>query len=159
MDAYSLDLRARICAACDEGVDSITEIAERFEVGRWFVHKLLRQRREQKSIAPRPRGHGLAAALGTADHTRLRRRLKEKPDATLKELCRWLAESDGPGVSVSTMCKTLQRLHLPRKKRRCTPANAIRPESGRCGVITANAWRPSTRLGWSSSTRAASTPP
>jgi transposase len=44
MEAYSLDLRERICAACDEGLETRQEVADRFGVGRWFVQKLLRQR-------------------------------------------------------------------------------------------------------------------
>ena len=30
MEAYSLDLRERICAACDEGIETRQEVAERF---------------------------------------------------------------------------------------------------------------------------------
>ncbi len=29
MEAYSLDLRERICAACDEGIETHQEVAER----------------------------------------------------------------------------------------------------------------------------------
>jgi transposase len=126
MEAYSLDLRQRVCAACDEGVDTIREIAERFEVGRWFVHKVLRQRRVEGSIAPKPRGHGPAAAIGPADRARLRKLLRDKPDATLAELCRSLAEGGGASVSVPTMCRTLKRLRLVLKKRRSTPASVTR---------------------------------
>jgi hypothetical protein len=37
MEAYSLDLRERICVAYDEGLDSVTELAERYGVGRCFI--------------------------------------------------------------------------------------------------------------------------
>ena len=47
MEAYSLDLRERICAACDDGIETRQEVADRFGVGRWFVQKLLRQRRDR----------------------------------------------------------------------------------------------------------------
>src|SRR5687767_13013466 len=100
MEAFSLDLRQRICRACDAGIESHREVAERFGVGRWFVQKLLRQRRLTGSVAPKPRGHGPPPAIGPADHARLRRLLKAKPDATLSELCRLLAGCGGPRAGV-----------------------------------------------------------
>ena len=54
----------RICTAYDEDVDSVTELAERFNVGHWFIHKLLRQRRLEGSIAAKPGGHGLRLRIG-----------------------------------------------------------------------------------------------
>ena len=39
MEAYSLDLRQRICAACDERIETRQEIADRFGVGRWLQAK------------------------------------------------------------------------------------------------------------------------
>src|SRR5437762_13554322 len=112
MDAYSLDLRQRICAACDEGIDSRQEVAERFGVRRWFVHKLLRQRRREGMIDPKPRGGGPASSITAADRQRLRTLVKAKPDATLAELCRGLREAGGAAVKVWTMCRALKALRL-----------------------------------------------
>jgi transposase len=55
MEAYSLDLRQRICSACDEQTETRQEVADRFGVGRWFVQKLLRQRRVEGTIAAKAR--------------------------------------------------------------------------------------------------------
>jgi len=161
MEAYSLDLRERICAACDDGADTHQEVAERFGVGRWFVQKLLRQRRRSGggSIAPRPRGRGPAPSIGTRDRQRLIRLVRQRPDATLAELCRSLVEAGGAGVNVWTMCRALKSLRLVRKKRRCTRASGTRRGCVRCAGTSSDAsrrWRPS---GWSSWTRAGSTPP
>lgn len=158
MEAYSLDLRQRICAACDEG-DAVAEVAEEFGVGRWFVHKLLRQRRQDGSIAPRPRGRGPAPRLGPADRKRIREWVDDEPDATLSELCDRLREARGPTVSVPTMCRTLEMLRLPLKKRRCTRPSGTRPGSVRCADTSRNASRRWTPRPWSSWTRAGSTPP
>ena len=141
MEAYSLDLRQRICAACDEEIETHQEIAERFGVGRWLVQKLLRQRRLEGSIAPKPRGHGPPPAIGSADQRCLRELLKAKPDATLSELCRGLRDCGGARVSVWTMCRTLKRLRLILKKRRCTPASAIRRGCGHYAGTSGNALR------------------
>lgn len=157
MEAYSLDLRQRICVACDQG-DPIQEVAERFEVGRWFVHKVLRQRRLEGSIAPKPRGRGPAAVIGPAEQARLRKLLRENPDATLAELCRSLIAAGGAAVSVATMCRTLKRLRLPLKKRRSTPASGTRHGSGHCVATTRSGWRRWRRGSWSWLTRAVSTP-
>ena len=105
MEAYSLDLRQRICAACDEGLDTRQEVAERFGVGRWFVQKLLRQRRGDGTIAAKARGRGPAPAIGAAGLQLLRKLVKSDPDATLAELCSSLRQAGGPAVGVWTMCR------------------------------------------------------
>lgn len=157
MEAYSLDLRRRVCAAYDQG-DTVQEVAERFEVGRWFVHKMLRQRRVEGSIASKPRGHGPVPRIGPAQQARLRKLLCERPDATLAELCRSLAERDAVSVSVASLCRALKRLGLVLKKRRFTPASGIRHASGHCVATTKSGWRRWPRGSWSWSTKAASTP-
>ena len=149
MEAYSLDLRQRICAACDEGVETHQEVAERFAVSRWFVQKLLRQRRQDGTVAAKPRGRGPAPAIGPAERQRLGKLVKADPDATLSELCRSLRQAGGPAVGVWTMCRALKALRLPLKKRRCTPANGTRPGCGHCADTSASAWPRWTRRSWS----------
>ena len=160
MEALSLDLRERVCSACDEGTDSRQEVADRFDVSRSFVQKLLRRRREHGSIAAKPRGRGPAPRIGTQDLKRLRGLVNDEPDATLAELCVRLHGEGrgGPLVSVSTMCRALQALRLPLKKRRCTPVNATRCGCGRCGATGRRRCVRWTRRSWYSWTRAASTP-
>ena len=157
MEACSLDLRQRICAACDEGIDTRQEVAERFGVGRWFVQKLLRQRRLDGSIAPKPRGRGPAPSIGPADQRRVRKLLEIKADATLAELCRSLHDCGGALVSVPTMCRALKSLRLPLKKRRCTPASVTRRGCGRFADTLRSGSRRWILGGWSSWTRAGST--
>ena len=158
MEAYSLDLRQRICAACDEGLETRQDVAERFGVGRGFVQKLLRQRRHEGTIAAKRRGRGPAPTLGPVDQLRLLKLVKANADATLSELCRWLHQSGGALVRVWTMCRALKALRLVRKKRRCTPASGTRPGCGRCGGTSRSGWRRWTRESWSLWTKAGSTP-
>ena len=110
MEALSLDLRKRICAACDEQTETRQEVADRFKVSRSFVQKLLRRRREAGSIAAKPHGRGPAPRIGERDGRRLRDLIKAKPDATLAELCRSLREAGGAAVSVPTLCRALKAL-------------------------------------------------
>src|SRR3954452_1223456 len=104
MQAYSMDLRERVAAACDEGGDTRAEVAERLGVSESWIRRLLQRRRETGSIAPRPHGGGRAPALHVEGPERLRRggarprafdvegleRLRravaDRPDATLAEL-------------------------------------------------------------------------
>ncbi len=73
MAAYSMDLRERVVAACDEGFDTRAEVAERFSVSESWVRRLLQRRRETGSIAPKPRGGGKAPAFDGEAAGRLRR--------------------------------------------------------------------------------------
>jgi len=116
MEAYSLDLRERICATCDEGIETRQEVAGRFGVSRSFVQKLLR-RRLSGSIAPGPRGRGPRPVIGHQQRRRLGELVKQKPDATLAELCVKLAEVCGVRVSSPTMCRALQALRLGLKNK------------------------------------------
>src|SRR5438105_4799720 len=136
MEALSLDLRDRICAACDEQTQTRQEVADRFEVSRSFVQKLLRRRRESGSIAAKAHGRGPAPKIGDRDRRRLRERVRAKPDATLAELCCWLREAGGAAVSVPTLCRALKALRLVLKKRRCMRRSVTRREFGRCADIS-----------------------
>jgi transposase len=114
MKAYSMDLRERVVAACDEGVDTREEIAERFGVSVSWIRDLLRRRREAGSIAPRPRGGGRPPAFDAAAAQRLRGAVKADDDATLVEL----AEAAGVACCASAVHRALARLGITRKKSR-----------------------------------------
>jgi transposase len=117
MDAYSMDLRERVAAACDTGMLSQPEIAEQYEVSVSFITRLLRRREETGSLAPRPHTGGPAPILNERDRQRIAARIREQPDITLAELC---ARVSGR-VSDSTMSRLVLAMDLTRKKRRFTP--------------------------------------
>jgi transposase len=117
MAAYSMDLRERVAAACDEGADTRQEVAERFAVSVSWVRRLLQRRRETGSLAPRPRGGGQPPAFDAAAADRLRRAVAATPDATLKELAR----ASAVACSTSAVDRALARLGLTRKKSRPGP--------------------------------------
>jgi transposase len=126
MEALSLDLRERVVAAWDEGTRSQPEIAEDFGVSLSFVTKLLRRRRLTASIAAKPRCGGHASAIDAKAQAKLRSIVREAPDATLSELSDALARRCGVRRSVPVICRALQRLELPSKKRRFMPRNGTR---------------------------------
>ena len=62
MKPYSKNLRQRIINTYLEGQESIGQIAQRFQVSKSFVQKLLKQYRETVPVSPKaPRG-GKASA-------------------------------------------------------------------------------------------------
>jgi transposase len=114
MNAYSIDLRERVVAACDARDGTRAQIAERFSVSESWVRKLLQRRRETGSIAPRPRGGGRAPAFDAEATGRLREAVRDDDDATLEELAR----AAGVRCCASAVHRALARLGITRKKSR-----------------------------------------
>ena len=114
MKAYSTDLRERVVAACDARDATRDQIAARFAVSVAWIRKLIRQRRQTGSIAPKPHGGGQAPAFDADADRRLRDAVRADDDATLKEL----AGATGVSCCASAVHRALARLGLTRKKSR-----------------------------------------
>lgn len=134
MRSFSMDLRQRVLAACEQGWLTQPEVAEEFGVSLPFITKLLRRHREAGTVAVRPRGGNHAPSLGSRDLAALRRLVREQPDATLAELRERLRERRGIEVGVWTVWRALgrTRLRLPRKKSRSTRRSGTRRGCGGC---------------------------
>lgn len=123
---YSVDLRQKILLALQEGGKSQREIAALFHVSQTFVESLLRQVRATGRIEPKPATGGPPPRIDVQARQRLREWLAEQPDMTLEELAERLQRECGVHACLSLVCRVLQKLGLPRKKRHCTPPNATR---------------------------------
>jgi transposase len=123
MAAYSMDLRERVVAACEEGLDTRAEVAERFSVSESWIRRLLQRRRDTGSIAPKPHGGGQPPAFDGEHAERLREAVVADPDATLKEL----AGAVGVACSTSATDRALRRLGITRKKSRPGPPSRTGP--------------------------------
>ncbi len=119
MKAYSQDLRERVIAAIQQGVQSQSEIAETFGVSQSTVETWWRRWRTTQSVAALPHAGGNPRVLSECAPT-IRAAVQQQPDITLAELCEQVAEQHDAQASPSMMCRELQRLHLPRKKSRST---------------------------------------
>lgn len=117
MATYSMDLRDRVVAACDERVWTREEIAEEFGVSTAWIRRLLQRRRERGSYAPLAGRGGRKPAFSGSALSRLERLIAEQPDATLAEL----RDRSGVSCSVVTVFNTLRRLGYRRKKRLSGP--------------------------------------
>lgn len=122
---YSLDLRERVVAAYEQGLETIAEVAERFAVGQSFVKKMLRQKRETGSLAVKQFNPGPAKIISERHLQWLRREINREPDLTIDELQERLAQKKQLSVSRSTVGRAVQSLDLPLKKRVTPPPKEI----------------------------------
>jgi transposase len=118
MKAYSNDLRSKIVEAYESNDYSQQEVARLFGVSKATVKNYVRRKRETGSTDALPRAGGNRPVLNEAAREYVREVVKEDNDLTLEEICRRVGRKHKKKVSVSAMCRLLQRLGLPRKKRR-----------------------------------------
>jgi transposase len=107
---YAQDLRDRVLAAYDRGMKT-KQIADLFQVSPAWARRIKQRRRETGETAPRPMG---GATVVKIDAGRLAELVRQRPDATLKELRVML----GVDCVESAICMALKRLGLSFKKRR-----------------------------------------
>ena len=139
MKPYSIDLRTRIVNAVEEG-GSIRKVAQRFAVGKNLVQKLVTQMRIEGHVIPGKQG-GTAVSPVWQYKDNLLAIFENKIDATLKEYCELLADETGLWVSQSTMCRTLQKLNLPIKKKHSAVTKPRVKECNSCGGSIGNKLR------------------
>ena len=112
----SNDLRKRIIEAKKRG-DSHAKVSKEMSVSISTVTRLLALYREKGSYAPRALNNGRKPRLDQQTLQRIRERIEEQPDITLRELI----EAFSLPVSAPALCKTINgKLGLRRKKKRHT---------------------------------------
>ena len=114
MNAYSMDLRDRVVAACDSGEWTRAEVAEHYGVSPAWVYRVLQRRREEGAYAPKGHRGGHPPAFSAQTLKQLDQAVQQQPDATLEEL----RQRCGVRCSLVTVHNTLNRLGYRRKKRR-----------------------------------------
>src|SRR4051812_11557200 len=123
--AYSMDFRERVARAHAESGSS-AEVAETHECSESWVRRLTQRLRETGSLAPRSTARtDDQRAYDDADEAAIRALIGRKPDATLAEV----AAAIGKPACAGTVCRTLRRLRLPRKKSRRTRPSRAAPTS------------------------------
>jgi transposase len=124
MKPLSNDLRQRILEAVDNHECSRRKLAARFSVNVSTITRLLQLRRQTGSSEPRPHGGGVAPTLDQGALERLRKLVDQTPDATLEAL----RQEMGVSGSVMIICRALQKLGLPLKKKSPHAAERDTPE-------------------------------
>ncbi len=125
MSPFPIELRTRVVAAVEQGEHSISEVARLFNVGVTFVKKMLKRSRGGDDLAPR-HGGGTEPLLQEKELTFLRQEIDQHPDATLEELQKELLAQCRVKASLPTICRALQQLHLPRKKKASATRNGTK---------------------------------
>lgn len=124
--AYSMDFRQAVARAYDECGSSL-EVAEVFGCSQSWVRRLIQHRRERQTLEPRSTArHTDLRHYQDADEQKIRELIRARPDATLAEVAEALAKPKTKPASVATVCRTLKRLGLVRKKSRPTlPSSSV----------------------------------
>ena len=120
MKPYSIDFRQKIIDVYKSEKTSIRKLAERFDVAKSFIQKLLKQERETGDIRPKRQGGSPPPKLNSEQLVILIEIMESNNDATLEELCDLLYEKTEIKVSVSTMGRITQKLDYTWKKKLCT---------------------------------------
>lgn len=131
--AYAQDLRDRVLAAAG----LLREVAQRFGVSQAYVSRV-RSRHQRLGQASAGAQHNHVPLRLAALKEPLMAQVALAPEQTLVQLCQWVRAEHGVQVGPTTMGKTLARLGLTRKKRRCMPANksaATSPRRVRTGSL------------------------
>jgi transposase len=113
---YSLDLRKKIFSAWQAKEGSQRELAKRFNVSSSFIRDLSSQYRKTGEITPKPQGGDRRSKLKEKEKELLKKIIEEKNDIYLEEIQKKIQEQTGIEVSVSSLCRTLQKMQLRRKK-------------------------------------------
>ena len=115
--AYSIDLREKILSAWQGKEGSQRGLAKRFKVSFSFIKDLLHQYKETGTIIPRKQGGDRRSKLKEQEQELLKKIVSKQNDIYLREIQSIIQEKTGIDVSLSSLCRTLQKLELRRKKK------------------------------------------
>ena len=127
--AYSDDLRRKLLQAHDRGEGSLRELAQRFGVSVPWAWKISRQRKQTGQIERIEQRHGPRSRLTVEVQEKIRRLVKQQPDATLVELQQRLWGNERIRISFQHLWRVLHRMGLRLKKSRSTPKSKLRRPS------------------------------
>jgi len=95
------------------------EIAKWLCISKSSVTKIWALYKAQNSVEPKPHNKGRNPAFGQDVMDKIISKIQEQPDITLEEL----VDEFNLKISISALCRKLQRLNLNRKKRPFSPRN------------------------------------
>jgi transposase len=137
--AYSLDLRKRVLAALERGME-VDEAASTFQVGRSTIFRWQAQQRTTGTLAART-SPGRRRLIAEGAEAALRAHLEQQPDATLAQHVAAWSATDHPPVSVATMARAIARVGWTRKKRHSTPVSRISKHARSTESVSSSATR------------------
>jgi transposase len=126
MPVYSMDIREKIVSAYEAGNTSIRKVANRFMVSKGVVTRLLHQKRTTGELTPKRATGGKPSQLA-AHPAEIIDMVSQHPDWTLEEYCEQWQEQSGVRISVSAMCRFLNKQNLSLKKNTSQRSSRDRP--------------------------------
>jgi len=121
--AYENDLRRKLLDAYGSGKGTQAELAQWFGVSVGWVEKVSRQYRQNGQAERVEQRHGPASRIDEAGRRCLLEALKARPDLTLSELQKLLADRRGVRLCVAQVWRVLKSLGVRLKKSHSTPKN------------------------------------
>src|SRR5207245_6441596 len=112
--AYSQDLRDRVLAYSDAG-ELVGEIAAALCVSISYVSKVLSRRAQTGELSARPQRCHVQPKLAGL-YEAIQAEVKARPDATLAQLRRWLAQTHEDKDSNGMMHETIRKLARTEQK-------------------------------------------
>ena len=116
MKPYSLDFRQKIIEIYEQENISIRKLAERFQVAKSFIQKLLKKYRETGELSPQTPKGSPPRKLQSEQLFTLIEIIESNNDATLEELCELLEKKIKVRVSRATMGRITTKLNYSVKK-------------------------------------------
>ena len=136
---YDNDLRRKLLAAYAAGKGSQAALAQWFGVSLGWVEKVCRQQRQSGQADRIEQRHGPVSRVDGAAQACLLRAIADRPDLTLVELQRILAEQRGIRLCVAQVWNVLKRLGVRLKKSRSTPPSATAKPIAKSGKRSSSA--------------------
>lgn len=113
--AYSMDFRRKVVEIYEIN-KSLRKTADTLHVSYKFVQDIVKRSKAGESIAPRPHGGGNPAKIQDIHIPFLMEMIESENDLRLEDMCQRLYEKFSLKIAVSTLCETLGRLGISRKK-------------------------------------------
>lgn len=117
--AYSEDLRERIIEALQDENKSKAEVIKIFKISRTGLNYLIEHYEKTGSLKPKPHGGGRPSKFQERDIEKIKKFIKDHPDATLEEILKFT----GKDASITSVFRTLKKIGYRLKKSHYSPAN------------------------------------
>jgi transposase len=116
MKPYPIEFRRKIISVYEQENISIRKLAQRFQVAKSFIQKLLKQYQQTGDLNPQPQGGSPPSLVQEEQLITLIEIIESNNDATLEELCDLFQEARGIKVSRATMGRITLQLNYSVKK-------------------------------------------
>jgi transposase len=136
---YDNDLRRTFLAAYAAGKGTQAELALLFGVSVGWVEKVCRQQRQTGQMERIEQRHGPVSRVDGAAKACLLKAMVERPDLTLAELQKILAEQQGIRLCVAQVFNVLKQLKVRLKKSHFTPPSETRRPTAASAKSLSNA--------------------